>query len=724
MKRYAFPAALAALALSLVELICLCARTSLALGFGEWLSLALAILGLLGLPTLIVSVLVLMMYDGALLGMGFGRADSEAPHSKSLTTARGIYGLLMGVALVLAVQRTVMFVAPKFHRPYYQGLAAGFVALVVVALALVLQRPLAGLIAKLLSRFEGKLPKVLDISDALGRLTAFIVLAIVGLFVLPAVKAEFHTLNLNPARLAVCFIVALVLARLYAHKFPQKLQLITTIALVIFIPLAFLTSLLTFSGSAKRLALSRDTLITGLLLNPLQKPFDRDHDGIATILGGEDCNDRDPQIRPGIYDIPNDGIDQNCTGEDYNPQKNPARFSVARLPFEKTINTPKNFILLTVDAIRYDKSLVHMPKLRAFAQRNLEHTNAYSHGATTYWSLPALQTSKMPSQLEMGGDQTPVAGELLLNEIFQRNNFSTALFANVTVFFIRNLRQGSETADYETSHYTIHGAKPGAEHLTNGVLSYIQKFKDHKIKNQKDGFALWAHYYDPHDPYFEVPNHQAKNSSDEARYEAILSYVDDHLARLFDELEKMGLMDETVIVITGDHGDEFEDHGHRFHGRTLYEETTHVPLIWHIPGAEPRSLSTPIGHMEVAPTLTELFGFEHENVHQGRSRLKELLTGEAPSEHPVFFEVLPDSNYNHHQVGMRWQNYKVIYRIDENVKELYDLATDPGEQRNLYGVDDRTAELAPILMRYVDQHISDVSKNKTRANIPREMLRK
>ena len=94
-------------------------------------------------------------------------------------------------------------------------------------------------------------------------------------------------------------------------------------------------------------------------------------------------------------------------------------------------------------------------------------------------------------------------------------------------------------------------------------------------------------------------------------------------------------MGEYLLVITSDHGEEFGDHGHRFHGQTLYEEMTNVPLILHVPGQAPKSISNPIGQMEVAPTILDLLGVPIPKSYEGRSRRKELTSETALPEEPV-----------------------------------------------------------------------------------------
>ncbi|MCA9537799.1 MAG: sulfatase-like hydrolase/transferase, partial [Myxococcales bacterium] len=318
----------------------------------------------------------------------------------------------------------------------------------------------------------------------------------------------------------------------------------------------------------------------------------------------------------------------------------------------------------------------------------------------------------------MGGDQTPVNEEVLLTEVLRDAGWHTALFANVTVFFVRGLRQGALVADYETSHYTVHGAKPGSAHMTSGMLAHVDRWMKGGLRPQRDRFYLWGHYYDPHDPYFEVEGYPAEEDSDHGRYEAIVRSVDTEVGRLIDGLKERGLWERTLFVVTADHGDEFGDHGNRFHGRTLYEEMVHVPLIVHVPGLAPRTLDTPIGHFEVGPTLLDLLGVPTPRSWLGRSRAEEARTGQPAAVEPVFFEVFPDSNYESHQVGVRLGALKLIHRLDTNSFELYDLGTDPGERDNVYDVHPDAPALRERLLTYLDHHLYHLAQGLTGARKP------
>lgn len=160
------------------------------------------------------------------------------------------------------------------------------------------------------------------------------------------------------------------------------------------------------------------------------------------------------------------------------------------------------------------------------------------------------------------------------------------------------------------------------------------------------------------------------------------------------------------------------EHGNRFHGNTLYEEMTHVPLIMRVPGMVPRRIQEPIGHVEVAPTVLDLLGVRTPHRYEGRSRAEQVRTGRTPKPEPVFFEVFPDVNYSGHQVGVRLGNLKLIHRLADNYLELYDLVSDPLERVNLIDSHPDAGSIRALLGRYIDRHLFALAQGKSGARVP------
>lgn len=707
--------ALAALALVLFEVLRTLLTGATHLGGGA-VGFAAAVAGLLGLPLWLAGVVALGSGRGVWAGWRWGRGGAEGP-SGARVVAWVVYLGLALVVITLVTQVGAARFIKAFNKLVYQSLASGLLAAGTALVMAVLSGPVVGALARGVGWVSAKLPRAVDPTGRRGAIGWVVGLLVVGAVVAPLVLKPLHTVDLRPARLVLGWAVAVwVFDQVVGRRVLGWRGLAVGAGLAVVFAGCFAWSAGSLGDSQRRrLALQRDTVVAGSVAARLGKLGDGDGDGVPGSFAGGDCDDADPAVRPGVYDAPDDEVDQNCTGADLvlaeDPLQRPERAATGR-------RADYNVVLLTVDALRDDTMRAEMGRLRGVAEAGVDYRNAYSHGAATYWSVPALLASTMPSRLEMGRDQTPVAGMKLLTEVLRDSGWHTALFANVTIFFVRGLRQGAQVADYETSAYTVHGAKPGSEHMTSGVLAHIDRWREGALKPQRKKFFVWAHYYDPHDPYFEVPGFPAEDGSDGARYRAITRYLDRELGRLFDGLRERGLWENTVVIVTADHGDEFGEHGHRFHGRTLYEEMVHVPLVMHVPGVERRVVERPIGQMEVAPTLLELLGVQIPREWVGRSRVDELRTGQPAPVEPVFFEVFPDSNYDAHQVGMRLGDMKLIYRLNQNIFELYDLAADPGERDNVFDTHPDAEGLRRELMVYLDHHLYQLAQGKTGAKLP------
>ena len=684
------------------------------------LSFGFAVLGLLGLPLFLGGVALLGGASAARAGWRFGQAGAP-PIEPARWAAWVLAGLLMLAVLVVGVQLATVKFIQLFRKPVYQGLGAGLTAAALVAGSALLAGPVVGLLYRAFRALSPRLPRFLDPTRLQGAAVWAGVLLVVGLVLAPVLRPELATVDLGPARLMVAWLALLLGLRWWVGRHVGGARRSWPWAagagvFAVAAGAAVLWSAVALGQSQGRLlALDRDTLLAGRVSALLAGLGDRDGDGVPGAFRGGDCDDHNPAIRPGVVDPPDDGVDQNCTGADMRKAQDPLKIPRRDPPVAPRADW--HVVVLTIDALRFDTYRKQMPHLAALAAESVEFTHAYAHGNSTYWSIPSLMASTVPSRLEMGRDQTPVPAMTLMAEVLQGQGWHTALFANVTIFFIRGLRQGTDVGDYSTSEFTVHGAKPGSAFLTDGLLRHVDAFLGGTLQPRRDRFFLWGHYYDPHDPYFEVEGFPADDGSDKAHYEAIVRYTDRELGRLVDGLKSRGLWEKTVLILTADHGDEFLDHGHRFHGHSLYEEMVHVPLIVHVPGIPARTLDVPIGHMEVMPTLLDLLGLAAPKGWLGRSRAEEVRTGTPAVAQPIYFEALPDSNYKAHQVGVRLGPLKLIHRIRENGFELYDLIEDPLEHHNVVDTHPQAATLRALLGVYLDHHLAHLALGKTGAEV-------
>ncbi len=175
-----------------------------------------------------------------------------------------------------------------------------------------------------------------------------------------------------------------------------------------------------------------------------------------------------------------------------------------------------------------------------------------------------------------------------------------------------------------------------------------------------------------------------------ALYDAEIRYTDDHLGRMLEALKERGLLENTVVVVTADHGEEFLDHGRKGHQHSLFEELVRVPLVVHWPGQiqAGATVDTQVRSIDLMPTLLAITGVRDVPAMAGRD-LRPLLAGQTLPERPALMELHADGRQ---YAALRTNDYKTISwglkPTGEPLPELsFDLSADPREQRPIYPKD-------------------------------------
>jgi arylsulfatase A-like enzyme len=172
-----------------------------------------------------------------------------------------------------------------------------------------------------------------------------------------------------------------------------------------------------------------------------------------------------------------------------------------------------------------------------------------------------------------------------------------------------------------------------------------------------------------------------------SQYDGGIAYIDSEIARLFARLREMNLYDNTLIVITSDHGEAFDEHNLMQHAvRSVYEEHVHVPLLVKLPGQQqPQQSAVPVSHVDIMPTVLGVAGYPLPGQLQGRR----LDTLEQPTREPVFSEswALGDVQANPKLRGVRraaFDGFSKLIAGGVGPVEFYDLENDPHETVNRY----------------------------------------
>lgn len=377
-------------------------------------------------------------------------------------------------------------------------------------------------------------------------------------------------------------------------------------------------------------------------------------------------------------------------------------------PPPASVQRPRNVIVYLIDTLRadrlrvYDSSTrVRTPGISRFAERATVIASAHSQECWTKPSVATLLSSLLPWEHTAYSDGSVVPTSVrLLPEMLSQRGFATAGFvANGYVSDRFGFQRGWDA----WRNYIREGQSTRGDRVVADALAWL----DNRPADQP--FFVYVHAIDPHVPYRPPESYVQMYDPDpyrgpvdfsrdatllerikvgglrlgardrqrlEALYDGEVSYQDAQLAALLDGLDRRGLADDTMVVITADHGEEFWDHGSVGHGHNLHAELTHVPLIVRVPGLAAGRLENTAGLVDVVPTILDALGEPIPDNLSGRSLLPELRgSGEGAPPAAV-------AGFMEHWRSVVSGRYKLIARSRGRIA-LYDHATDPREQRDV-----------------------------------------
>lgn len=458
------------------------------------------------------------------------------------------------------------------------------------------------------------------------------------------------------------------------------------------------------------LALERGAPLGKILIKPARRIADSDADGAASAFGGGDCDEGNAAIHPAADDVPGNRIDEDCSGSDASsapkPTQAPSAADVAAsASARKKLPEKPNVMLITIDALRADVGYAGYPRkitpnIDALAAKSAIFENAYALASYTSKSLGPMLIGRYGGETHRGflHFNRFTREDTFVSERLQRAGVRT-LSVQGHWYFFKNygFERGFDVID--TKATPADQPIEGDRTVNGDVLSdrIIAQLDAPELADRQ--FFLWSHYIDAHADY--IPHEGFDFGPKKARdlYDGEVAFVDHHLGRVLAALAQKPFASRTIVIITSDHGEAFGEHDFWRHGFELWEVLVRVPLVVHVPGAEPRRIKERRSLIDVAPTLLELLAVQapapgEKDALRGKSLLPDVLgAAETPREVRPIYMDMSAGPYNDERQGYIEGDLKLVTTGGRPLN-LFDLAKDPGENHDL--LEDRE-KLRPML---------------------------
>jgi arylsulfatase A-like enzyme/Tfp pilus assembly protein PilF len=362
-----------------------------------------------------------------------------------------------------------------------------------------------------------------------------------------------------------------------------------------------------------------------------------------------------------------------------------------------------NVLLISIDTLRADRlgcygSKTKTPAIDSFAAESVLFENAISQVPLTLPSHTTIFTGLYPDQHGVRNNENFVLAKKLttLAELFRLSGYATgAVVGSFSLDSSFGIDQGFVYYEDRIGQ----GHDPELNRHVERRAEAVWKLGKSWIDSQKGQWFAFLHFFDPHFPY-NPPSGFAQT------YEGEVGYTDRIIGSVLRHLRDTGRLDTTIVVLLSDHGESLGEHGEDNHGIFVYDSTVRVPLMIRMPQATARRVPQQVRLVDVAPTIAQIVGLSRKGF-SGESLFPFFQGGSK--ELPAYSE----SYYANLLMGwaplraIRWKQQKWI---DAPKPELYNLAQDPQETKNIY----RTSAITPAFRAELRRHIVSQSPAESR----------
>ena len=369
-----------------------------------------------------------------------------------------------------------------------------------------------------------------------------------------------------------------------------------------------------------------------------------------------------------------------------------------------------NVVFITIDTLRpdhlgcYGDKQIGTPNIDTLAADGTRFERAYTAVPVTLPSHTVIFTGTYPT---LSGVHDFAANKLsptqaTLASVLKDNGYTTGAVIGSAVLDSRfGLNHGF---DFYYDHFDFNRLQESnLDEMERPGNIVADVTLDWLSKNYQKKFFLWMHLYDPHYPYRPPPPYSEQYK--DRPYDGEIAFADAQVGRLIEFLKNKSLYQNTLIILSGDHGESLGEHGEKTHGFFIYNATLHVPLIIHLPGGvHARTVANLVNLADLMPTVLAALNIQIPAQVQGQSLLPLMSTNEAVDARSLYAETfLPRLHFNWSELrGVETETY---HFIDAPKPELYDLRKDSGETHNLFAekkavTEEMRVRLAKLIQQY------------------------
>lgn len=642
----------------------------------------LHVLALVGAPAVPIGCVLGLTRHAALQSAWLGGAARwlESPRRWLVPDPRVTSELLGGACALasasLSLLRGYVYFSTQLHRQELAAVANMLFTLFVVVVASVIWTTTAWVARRLLERVPTLARPVLLLAPALSG----------GVLAVARYVTEDHGLRAAFTGLEVavlpCAALGMYVGTLIATRATRSMRHPARLVLgfLVLTITALVVSALRYgvAGNGTRTLVEQRSVITRRLMRVYIRSTDRDGDRYSFAFGARDCDDTRVDVHPGAPDVRGDGVDADCFAGDGSPiviERGDGDYA----PVPAAATRP-NILLFTIDALRPDHLGAHgydkptSPAIDRFARQSVVFEQAISQSSRSLRSLPSMFLGKYPAQVAFGPEYlwpSITQDERLLAEVLTREGYATAAVIGTDYFGqVPSYFRGFASVDQSPQ------SQPSPDTTTELTL---RKLRDLAAGSRP--FFLWTHLFNVHEPRATIDS--AFGSGLVGNYDFEVNRADSMFARVIEVLETLPSASRTVVILASDHGESLGEHGVRGHCTTVYETEIRSVLMIRAPGIEHRVVRTPVGLLDLAPTVMNFAGIPQASPISGRSLLGLMQGGQGDPRRPIVSEIVPDGLWPWDSKSLRVGSQKLIWWPQTGLYQLFDLARDPNELRDL-----------------------------------------